>query len=155
MLKVCLYLHCHSLAWFVVWAVLSLQACWTTWPIAWVVIKPEVLLKLLCSSCVSIVEFADSQLPALHTTWSSVSYDWQSCLSDGKKQPVRKEMSSKRCREGKRNIQGGWSRKKNIYVLREGVKFSGEIIAPIPVLKRRKDHEKIKKTILAKLKKRI
>lgn len=44
---------------------------------------------------------------------------------------------------------------KNIYVLREGVRFSGEILAPIPALKRRKDEEKIKKTILAKLKKRI
>lgn len=128
----------YPLAWLLSWAALSLQACMATWPVAWTVGERTLLYLLryyrICWLLAPTSTFDMKQsVPATF---------WQSYCSDEKKQPLSKEMSDKWQKDGKMNIQA-WQSRNKIYVLREGVGYSGEILSTIPEVKRRNYEEKI------------
>lgn len=130
----------YPLAWLLAWVALSLQACLATWPVAWSVGEPALLFLLrYCGIC-----WLSAPSSTFHMEQFVPAASWQSYWSDGKKQPLRKEMSDKWQKDGEINIQAWQSRNKK-YVLREGVWYSGEILASIPALKERNDEEKIKR----------
>lgn len=103
----------------------------------------EVLMNLLCSSCSGIVVFAGSQLYFPYGAISPCCFLIVVVVRWKKTQPVRKEMSDKWQKYVEINILALQSTKKT-YSLMEGVRYSGEVIAPIPGLKRKNDNEKIK-----------